>query len=108
MINKVEFFRQISLLEEQAEKFHDRVTLVKQQAVALLEENQQLKVENEKLRERLFVLEHNITISNTEHRHEDEDIVTLYNEGFHVCNVDYGRLRANGDCLFCRATLGNK
>ena len=112
-MEKKEIFSQVTFIEESIGQLYQELGQLKQKVVALLEENHNLEIENERLRQRLEG-EGQAESSETETRQAEEEtgigegydnLARLYQEGFHVCNVHYGRLRTEGDCLFCLSFL---
>ncbi|WP_132770770.1 DNA replication initiation control protein YabA [Tepidibacillus fermentans] len=112
-MEKKEIFSQVTFIEEQIGQLYQELGQLKQKIVALLEENHKLELENDRLRQRL---DENVQIEAPQTSGDSkkeianigegyDNLARLYQEGFHVCNVHYGHLRTEGDCLFCLSFL---
>jgi regulator of replication initiation timing len=113
-LDKQAIFKRVAQVEEQIGELYKELGALKEQIVALMEENTRLVMENQRLREiqeqePAFVPENRDgEKTSSEPKGSSKgynNLAKLYEEGFHICNVHYGRLRTEGDCLFCLAFL---
>jgi len=120
-VDKREIFVKMASIEERIGDLYREIGELKDVIVVLMEENAQLLVENQHLRNRIDTRESSSPVkpkrSNPAVREEKtrdrkkvvgegyDNLARLYAEGFHICNVHYGSLRKEGDCLFCLSFL---
>lgn len=110
-MNKSKIFTQMTQLEERIGELYEELGGLKQEIADMIEENHQLSTENRLLRERLAkeagddrakAMENDVKRPIGEGH---DNLARLYHEGFHICNLHYGSIRTDGDCLFCMSFL---
>lgn len=113
-MEKKEIFSQVTDIEEKIGQLYQELGQLKMKIVTLLEDNHYLQIENEQLRKQLEE-KHGISdekekLNSTQMKRKTvgegyDNLARLYHEGFHVCNLHFGSLRTEGDCLFCLSLL---
>ncbi|MBA4537463.1 DNA replication initiation control protein YabA [Bacillus aquiflavi] len=124
-MDKKEVFESVSNMEVQIGHLYRQLGELKVHLAEILEENNSLKLENEHLRRRLErVVDTDKKGSNRQKEDRQpaslssretidigegyDNLARLYQEGFHICNLHFGSLRKEGDCLFCLSFLNKK
>lgn len=125
-VDKKEIFESVSNMETQIGHLYQQLGELKEHLAEILEENHCLKLENEHLRRRLDVTTEAEKKNSSGKKAEEaaqtpspnvkpfdvgegyDNLARLYQEGFHICNLHFGSLRKEGDCLFCLSFLNKK
>lgn len=91
----------LAYFQEQLEEMSGRFKKLKDITYGLYKENEELKEENDELKEIVFKRK------KEKKGKAYSNLLHLYNEGFHICHPSFAE-RRKGDCLFCQKLIDNQ
>ena len=106
-MNKKELFDALDGFSQNLLVTLAEVEAIKKNLKQVIEENTALRLENDKLRERLGEVEK--TSSTKSQHHRRENLQRIYNAGFRIRTYSYGQRRENEEeCMFCDVLLSRE
>ncbi|GAB2025255.1 DNA replication initiation control protein YabA [Lactovum odontotermitis] len=103
MADQNELLADLTQFENALADTYAAIGKVKQSLTDSMSENACLRLENEKLRERLAELE---KTDSGKSPAAASTLMKVYEEGFHVCHEYYGKVLEDGEtCLLCQEVL---
>lgn len=91
----------LAYFQEQLEEISGSFKKLKDITYGLYKENEELKEENDELKEIVFKRK------KEKKGKAYSNLLHLYNEGFHICHPSFAE-RRKGDCLFCQKLIDNQ
>ena len=114
-MNRNELFEKLMRLETNMNQLNEDMSDLKDLAVALVEENVALQVENDNLKQLMDKSESSNSETVNSHQTKNvkplpskDNLAMLYKEGFHICKGElFGKHRHGEDCLLCLNVLSD-
>jgi len=104
-LNKKEIYDNFKNLELQTRESLTQLQLLQTELSRVIEENAELEIENQHLRDLLNNAKDN-TGREPQLSKSRQNLEKLYEEGFHVCKEWYGKRREDDDsCAFCMEVI---
>ncbi|WP_409021517.1 DNA replication initiation control protein YabA [Dellaglioa sp. P0083] len=108
-MDKRQLYDNFIAIEEEMKKMLSSFETIKSDMTGVLENNAELEIENQHLRERLSEIERQTSKDFNESSDANlsksrQNLEKLYDQGFHVCNIEgmYGSRRVDDEpCAFC-------
>lgn len=101
-LNRKDAYQALQDVEEELSHVTSQFVSLHESLTNVLEENAELEIENQHLRERINQMEAKDDDGEEHLSQSRQNLENLYNEGFHVCSQFYGKHREDGeDCIFC-------
>ncbi|MEW4354353.1 DNA replication initiation control protein YabA [Streptococcus pneumoniae] len=105
-MNKKELFDALDAFSQNLFVTLAEVEAIKKNLKTVIEENTALRLENDKLRERLGEVD---KATPTKSKQGRDNLKRIYEDGFHICTDFYGQRRENdAECMFCDELLFRK